>query len=700
MPATATYSPTGDPYVDGVLSGIKWAVNSFTFSFPIDPTFYGSSYGSGEPSSNFKAFTAVQQTAVQSVLQMYSAVANVTFTQVTETSTVHGDLRYAESDLPSTAWAYYPSTSDVGGDAWFNNSTHWYDSPAKGNYAFLTMIHETGHTMGLKHPHEASGSFGTMPVDKDSLEYSVMSYHSYVGSPLTGYTNGSGSYPQTLMMYDIAGLQTLYGANYTTNAGDTVYKWDPATGQMSINGIGQGAPIADKIFMTVWDGGGNDTYDFSNYTTSVTVNLQPGSWTTTSSAQLADLGSGHIAVGNIANALLHNNNPASLIENAVGSSGADSITGNAANNQLTGGGGNDILDGVSGTDTAVYSGLQSNYSVVHNADLSWTVTDLRAGSPDGTDTLKNIEQLQFSDKTVPIGTPSNIPPVASNDSYTTHAGTALTITAAAGVLANDTDANSDPLSAILVGGQPTGGALSLNHDGSFIFTPKAGFSGTTSFSYEANDGSLNSNVAKVSINVAPNVAPVALSDVYTTTKNTKLVVTTPGVLANDSDANGDSLSAILVRGPKNGHLTLSANGSFVFTPNNKFVGTTSFTYKDSDGAKTSAPVKVTITVTKTATVSTTNLHGNTIDLSNDQVPPPVLHHNSATVFDPDQFLVQAGGSLATGTVSVDQIEQLLAQFSDDQNPFGPAMAGFHSQVDVAGLPDFLHAFYSEFTLAA
>ena len=60
MTATSTYSPTGDSYVDGVLTGIKWGVTSLTFSFPSDPSFYGTGYGSGEPSNNFEAFTAQQ----------------------------------------------------------------------------------------------------------------------------------------------------------------------------------------------------------------------------------------------------------------------------------------------------------------------------------------------------------------------------------------------------------------------------------------------------------------------------------------------------------------------------------------------------------------------------------------------------------------------------------------------------------------
>src|SRR5688572_27470377 len=123
---------------------------------------------------------------------------------------------------------------------------------------------------------------GAEPLDHDSLEYTVMSYRSYVGGPTTGYTVGSTSYPQTLMMLDIAALQKMYGANFNTNAGDSVYKWSMTTGEMSINGGGMGAPAGNKIFMTIWDGGGHDTYDFSNYTTALSVNLQPGGWTNVS----------------------------------------------------------------------------------------------------------------------------------------------------------------------------------------------------------------------------------------------------------------------------------------------------------------------------------------------------------------------------------------------------------------------------------
>jgi serralysin len=144
-----------------------------------------------------------------------------------------------------------------------------------------------------------------------------------VGAAGLSAENEIWSFAQTFMMVDIAALQHLYGADFTTNGGNTTYRWDPATGETFIDGAGQGSPGANRIFRTVWDGGGVDLYDFSNYATNLVVNLRPGEWTTTSSQQLALLGPGHYARGNIANALQVEGDPRSLIENARGGSGND-----------------------------------------------------------------------------------------------------------------------------------------------------------------------------------------------------------------------------------------------------------------------------------------------------------------------------------------------------------------------------------------
>jgi len=509
MAAIATYGVTGDPLLDGVLSGRKWAAGSLSFSFPTKSSYYGTSYGSGENLKGFEAFTAQQAGAVRDILKLYASVSKLAFTEKVESSTSHADLRFAESDATGTAWGYYPSTSATGGDVWFNNSKNYYDAPVRGNYAWLTMLHETGHALGLKHPHEAKGAFNALPGDHDSLEYTVMSYRSYIGASAgTGYTNGNASYPQTLMMLDIAAIQKLYGANFSTNAGDTVYSWDPATGTMSINGIAQASPLANKIFMTIWDGGGNDTYSFANYSTGVAVDLAPGAWTTTSAAQLATLGAGKVAIGNIANALQYLGSSASLIENAIGTNSADKISGNAAANKLTGGGGNDVLDGRGGGDTAVYSGARNNYSFGQNGDGTWTVLDLRSGSPDGTDTLSNIEFLQFNDALVQIApVPVSIidetaaaVPLANTDSYTVKSNHKLVVKASKGILRNDTHDDGDHLAAKLVSG-PSKGKLVLKADGSFTYKPTKDFKGTVKFKYIATDGDDNSAVTVASIKV-------------------------------------------------------------------------------------------------------------------------------------------------------------------------------------------------------
>ncbi len=334
----------------GLVSGYKWASATLTYSFPLDGAFYGYE---GEPDFHFHPLNAAQMGAVRDILEMYASVANLDFVEVTETASTHADLRFAQSDAPYTAWAYLPAPVPQGGDAWFNYSSGWYAAPEKGNYGYMTFIHEIGHTLGLKHGHEASG-YGPLPAAHNSLEYSVMTYASYVGANVNmGYVNEDPGFPQTLMVDDIAALQFLYGANFSTNAGNTTYSWSPVTGETFIDGVGQGAPADNRILMTVWDGGGVDTYDFSNYTAGLTVDVNPGQWSSLAAGQRAQLSwdGSHPARGNIANAFLYNNDPRSLIENAVGGSGNDKITGNAADNVLDGGGGKDTLDGGAGNDT-------------------------------------------------------------------------------------------------------------------------------------------------------------------------------------------------------------------------------------------------------------------------------------------------------------------------------------------------------------
>jgi VCBS repeat-containing protein len=194
-------------------------------------------------------------------------------------------------------------------------------------------------------------------------------------------------------------------------------------------------------------------------------------------------------------------------------------------------------------------------------------------------------------------------PVANNDVYTVNRGTALTIFQSnVGVLANDTDAEGDPLTAALISG-PSHGSLRLmsadsffTPQGNFVYHPNYGFAGTDQFTYEAYDIDGSSNVATVTINVVGK-PPVANSDAYSLAARTSLTVNAAqGVLANDTDAEGDPLTAVLQSGPAHGTLTINKDGSFLYMPNNNYFGTDSFTYvaKDQDGG--SNPATVTLTV--------------------------------------------------------------------------------------------------------
>lgn len=188
-------------------------------------------------------------------------------------------------------------------------------------------------------------------------------------------------------------------------------------------------------------------------------------------------------------------------------------------------------------------------------------------------------------------------PVAQSDAYTTTEDTPLVVDVANGVLSNDTDANGDPLTAVVVT-NPAHGTLTLNADGSFTYTPNANFAGTDTFTYRANDGLGNSEPATVTITVTGvNDAPVAVDDSYSTTEDTPLTINAPGVLGNDTDADGDTLTVTIVDNPANGTVTLNENGSFVYTPNTGFTGTDTFTYKVNDGTVDSGTATVTITVT-------------------------------------------------------------------------------------------------------
>jgi VCBS repeat-containing protein len=238
-------------------------------------------------------------------------------------------------------------------------------------------------------------------------------------------------------------------------------------------------------------------------------------------------------------------------------------------------------------------------SVQMFADGSFTYTP--GGNAFGTDQFTytvNDGLLDSNLATVTITvTPVNDLPVAAANTYTINEDTTLTI-AAPGVLGNDVDVDGDPLTAQLVTGAAHG-ALTLNANGSFAYTPNLNFWGADNFTYQAHDGQGASVPVTVTITVnAVNDRPVAVGDSYTIAEDTPLTIAALGVLVNDIDVEGDLLTAVLVASPAHGALVLNANGSFTYTPAANYHGGDSFTYRAKDATLTSTNVAtVTITVT-------------------------------------------------------------------------------------------------------
>jgi serralysin len=372
-------NPANDQDIDGLLWGWQWTPNQINghtqlyYSFPTSTVAYGYTVW------GFEAFNTAQQAAANRAIANADAVSNVDLAFTANEAA--GNIRFAEADgfsFPGYTWdphngspqAFGLAPDDFAvalaaqGDTWFTHT--YYNTPTPGSFAYACgILHEMGHALGLKHGqdsqpvHAADGTVlytnPALPAAHDGIEYSVMTYRAYPGAPLTLSLPDEG--PSTLMQDDIYALQWMYGANYEHNSGNTAYSWNNVTGEMSIDGAGQGAAFRNKILMTVWDGGGVDTYDFSNFATPVTADLRPGGWSTPSRAMLADLDwhneVTHLAGGCIANALAFPGDDRCYIENAWGGSGNDSLTGNLLRNTLRGNGGNDTLNGGAGSDVLV-----------------------------------------------------------------------------------------------------------------------------------------------------------------------------------------------------------------------------------------------------------------------------------------------------------------------------------------------------------
>lgn len=186
--------------------------------------------------------------------------------------------------------------------------------------------------------------------------------------------------------------------------------------------------------------------------------------------------------------------------------------------------------------------------------------------------------------------PANSPPIAVTDTISV-AEDGSTVIA---VLSNDTDVDSNPLVVTGIGTGPSYGAVVVHQNGTITYTPTGNYKGPDSFTYNISDGQGGTATGTVNLTVTPvNDPPVATADASSVSEDGSVII---DVLANDTDAEGNSLSITALGNPAHGTVVLNQNGTVTYAPAANFHGTDSFTYTLNDGQGGTAIGTVEVTV--------------------------------------------------------------------------------------------------------
>ncbi len=274
-----------------------------------------------------------------------------------------------------------------------------------------------------------------------------------------------------------------------------------------------------------------------------------------------------------------------------------------------------------GTLTATLVTNVTHGTLTLNADGSFSYTPSSGFVGTDTFTYQAVNSAGKSNTATVSLVVQAVVPVAHNDAYFPIYSHAYKVNAP-GVLGNDYAGDTGSLTAKLVS-TVSHGTLTLNSDGSFLYSPTFEYSGTDSFTYKDSNAIGTSNTATVTFTINP-VVPIARNDTYAPKYQTAYGVSAPGVLGNDDDGGTAPMTAALVANVTHGTLTFNSNGSFTYTPAAGFVGTDTFTYKDTTPTGTGNTATVTLNVTAAL---------------------PVAHNDSYTLTHNKAYAVKAPGVL-------------------------------------------------------
>jgi VCBS repeat-containing protein len=548
----------------------------------------------GAPTVGNRSLTLAEDTSLGATLSATDPDNDpVTFAVVT--GPAHGTVNL---DPQTGSFTYTPAANYNGADAFaYKANDGTLDSNVGTVTITVTAVNDapvaTGGAAAGDEDAALTGNVSATDVDGDALTYAVVTGPSH--GTLTAFNPATGAFTYTP-------AANYNGADsFTFRANDGTADSNTATFAITVNPVND-APVANpasvstnedttlvgSVSATDADG---DTLTYSLLSPAahgtVTVNSN-GTFTYTPNANYngpdafaftANDGTVDSGIG-VVNVTVTAVNDAPVATNGSGSTNEDvGFAGSVSAADADG-------------DTLTYSVVTgpAHGSLTLNPDGSFTYTPAaNYNGADGFTFKANDGTADSNPATFSITvSAANDAPVAAGATFSTNEDAALVATASA------TDVDGDALTYSLVAG-PTHGTVTVNPSGLFTYTPAANYNGPDSFTFKANDGTVDSNTATVTITVAPvNDAPAAANGNASTNEDTAL---TGNVAATDAD--GDTLTYAAVTGPAHGSLALNPDGSFTYTPAANYNGSDSFTFKANDGSADSNTATFAITVVST-----------------------------------------------------------------------------------------------------